>query len=159
MSEEEMGKNLAKLREKIQTECDCAIEGFMKKQIPTSVVDGTIVQELGWILQDIDKILGIANYEKQIQKQQEKIEVYKNKEKFYNKLSEDNEYYVTELEKKDKIIDLMAEYLSIIQDCPSENCGADIKCENRCSNDDGVVKECWKMYFEKKASEEDVKNM
>ena len=29
----------------------------MKKQIPTSVVDGTIVQELGWILGEIDKIL------------------------------------------------------------------------------------------------------
>ena len=48
---------LEELREKIAKEYDCAMEGFMKKQIPTSIVDGTIVQELGWILQEIDKII------------------------------------------------------------------------------------------------------
>lgn len=48
---------LLELREKLQKEYDCARKGFMKKQIPTSVVDGTIVQEIGWILQEIDKLL------------------------------------------------------------------------------------------------------
>ena len=48
---------LQELKKKLQKEWDCAREGFMKKQIPTSVVDGTIVQEIGWILQEIDKLL------------------------------------------------------------------------------------------------------
>ena len=52
-----------------------------------------------------------------------------------------------EIEKKDKIIDEMAEYLSIIRDCPNEDCGANLDCENRCSNDDSIYAECWKMYF------------
>ncbi len=54
----ELEESLIKLKEKMQKEYNCAIEGFIKKQIPTSVVDGTIAQELGWILQEIDKILG-----------------------------------------------------------------------------------------------------
>lgn len=45
------------MKDKLLKEYKCAEEGFMKKQIPTSVVDGTIVQELGWILQEIDKLL------------------------------------------------------------------------------------------------------
>lgn len=48
---------ILKLKEKLENEYQCAIKGFMKKQIVTSVVDGTIAQETGWILQEIDKIL------------------------------------------------------------------------------------------------------
>ena len=59
--DKELEKRLKKLKEKIIKEYDCAREGFMKKQIPTSVVDGTIVQELGWILGEIDKILDKEN--------------------------------------------------------------------------------------------------
>lgn len=53
----ELEVKLQILKGKIIKEQDCAKEGFMKKQIPTSIVDGTIVQELGWILEEIDKIL------------------------------------------------------------------------------------------------------
>lgn len=53
----EIEEKIKNLKEKITKEYDCAIEGFMKKQIPTSVTDGAIAQELGWILGEIDKIL------------------------------------------------------------------------------------------------------
>lgn len=55
---ERMNDELIKLRTALQKEYDCAMEGFMKKQISTSVVDGTIAQETGWILNELDKILG-----------------------------------------------------------------------------------------------------
>lgn len=55
-----------------------------------------------------------------------------------------------EIEKKDRIIDEMAGYLAIIRDCPNEDKGANIDCENRCSTDDDIYAECWKMYFERK---------
>lgn len=48
---------IIKLKDAIKKEYDASIEGFMQKQIPTSVVDGTIAQETGWILQELDKIL------------------------------------------------------------------------------------------------------
>ena len=50
-------EELSKLKDKLVKEYEAAQEGFIKKQIPTSVVDGTIVQEVGWILNEIDKIL------------------------------------------------------------------------------------------------------
>lgn len=53
-------------------------------------------------------------------------------------------------EKNRKIIDLMAEYISNIQDCPLENCGVDLDCENRCDNNEKLIEECWKIYFESK---------
>ena len=58
------------------------------------------------------------------------------------------------IEKQQKTIDEMAGYLAIIRDCPNENCGANLDCENRCNNDDDLVKECWKMYFERKIENE-----
>ena len=48
---------IRELKEKLVKEYVCATKGFMKKQIPTSVVDGTIAQETGWIIAEIDKIL------------------------------------------------------------------------------------------------------
>lgn len=60
---------------------------------------------------------------------------------------------VQELEKvvenQEKIIDLMAGYLSVVRDCPNEDFGANMDCDNRCSNDDDLIKECWKIYFER----------
>lgn len=64
------------------------------------------------------------------------------------------ETVLSELKKKDKIIDEMAEYLSIIRDCPNKDKGANLDCENRCSNDDKIYAECWKMYFERKVEVE-----
>lgn len=55
------------------------------------------------------------------------------------------------LEKKDKIIDLTAEYISNITDCPFESEGKYLDCEKMC--DVRTDKECWKQYFENKAKE------
>lgn len=54
---------------------------------------------------------------------------------------------------KEQMIDEMARYIAIIQDCPNENCGADLDCENRCTVNDTIEEECWKMYFERKVKE------
>ena len=59
-----------------------------------------------------------------------------------------------DLENKEKIINEMAEYLAIIRDCPNEDKGANLDCENRCSNDDSIYAECWKLYFENKIKED-----
>lgn len=53
----------------------------------------------------------------------------------------------------EKQIDLMAEYINNIQDCPLENCGVNLDCENRCNNDEKTIKQCWIKYFEKLAKE------
>lgn len=58
-----------------------------------------------------------------------------------------------ENKQQDKIIDEMAGYLSIVRGCPNEDKGVNLDCENRCSNDDNIYEECWKMYFKKKAQE------
>lgn len=54
---------------------------------------------------------------------------------------------------KEQMIDEMAGYIAIIQDCPNENCGANLDCENRCTVNDTIEEECWKMYFERKVRE------
>ncbi len=56
------------------------------------------------------------------------------------------------LEEKDKIIDLMLEYISNITDCPFENEGKYLDCERMC--DVRTDKECWKQYFKSKAEKE-----
>lgn len=66
--------------------------------------------------------------------------------KYFNEIQE-------ELKCKDKQIDLMVEYINNIQDCPLENCGADLDCENRCDNNEKLIEECWKIYFESKVKE------
>ena len=55
-----------------------------------------------------------------------------------------------ENKKLNKIINEMAGYLAIIADCPNADKGANLDCENRCSDDDSIYAECWKLYFEKK---------
>ena len=58
----------------------------------------------------------------------------------------------TESEKKDKMIDEIIGFLATRTwtTCPNEDCGANLDCEKRCSNDDNIYEECWKMYFERK---------
>lgn len=56
-----------------------------------------------------------------------------------------------QLQNKDKIIDLTAEYISNITDCPFESEGKYLDCEKIC--DVRTDKECWKQYFENKAKE------
>lgn len=53
--------------------------------------------------------------------------------------------------KKGKIIDLMAEYISKLTDCPFENEKEYLDCEKMC--DVRIDEECWKQYFENKAKE------
>ena len=69
---------------------------------------------------------------------------------YYNKCKELEQ----ENNKLNKMNDEMAEYMAIIRDCPNEDKGANLDCENRCSNNDSLYAECWKQYFEKKVEEE-----
>ena len=55
------------------------------------------------------------------------------------------------INKQNKIIDLMAEYISNITDCPFESKGKYLDCEKMC--DVRTDKECWKQYFENQAKE------
>lgn len=54
-----------------------------------------------------------------------------------------------EIEKKEKMIDLMAEEISnsILNTCPLADYDVDLDCENKCKDD---YKACWKKYFERK---------
>ena len=54
---------------------------------------------------------------------------------------------------KDKIIDLMAEYISKLTDCPFEKEKKYLDCEEMCDVRNDL--ECWKVYFERKAKELD----
>lgn len=54
---------------------------------------------------------------------------------------------------KDKIIDLMAKYISKLTDCPFEKEKKYLNCEEMCDVRNDF--ECWKVYFEKKAKELD----
>ena len=83
---------------------------------------------------------------------------------FYTKQRNENSPYVIKydtyktilnlIQERDKQIDLMAKYLAIVRDCPNEDKGANLDCEKRCSNDDNIYTECWKIYFKNKAEEE-----
>lgn len=71
----------------------------------------------------------------------------------YQKALEDLVKSVKENSLLKKQVNLMAEYINNIQDCPLENCGVDLDCENRCDNNEGLAKQCWKIYFENLAKE------
>ena len=64
--------------------------------------------------------------------------------------------HVLECEKKDKIINEIIGFFATRTwaTCPNEDCGANLDCENRCSNDDSIYEECWKMYFEREVENE-----
>ena len=89
--------------------------------------------------------------------EQEAIEVLRkhkeiiDKEYFKTRNSKAIEVVLNVLKEKDKIIDLMLEYISNITDCPFENEGKYLDCERMC--DVRTDKEYWKQYFEYKAKE------
>ena len=68
-------------------------------------------------------------------------------------VEKENQKLKTELKKKDKMIDLMAEEISksIVNTCPFEDYNVDLDCENKCKDD---YKACWKQYFEYKVEED-----
>ena len=77
-------------------------------------------------------------------KEVKKLEKYSLYKEEFSKLNK-------QLQNKDKIIDLMLEYISNITDCPFENEKKYLDCERMC--DVRTDKECWKQYFENKAKE------
>ena len=77
-------------------------------------------------------------------KEVKKLEKYSLYKEEFSKLNK-------QLQNKDKIIDLMLEYISNITDCPFENERKYLDCERMC--DVRTDKECWKQYFENKAKE------
>lgn len=79
-------------------------------------------------------------------KEVKKLEKYSLYKKEFSRLNK-------QLQNKDKIIGLMAKYISDIRDCPFENEGKYLDCERMC--DVRTDMECWKQYFENKAKEEE----
>lgn len=73
----------------------------------------------------------------------------KAKEKADTDLDDLDKGWKVELEKKDKMIDLMAEEIAKLITCPLEDYDYDLDCENKCKNQ---YKDCWKQYFERKAT-------
>ena len=98
----------------------------------------------------------------------EEIEVYdvvlnlitklqkENEEKDKTIESKDRLIYITGIELRDaeKQIELMAEYISNISDCPAEIFNVNLACASRCNA--SIDKECWIKYFENKAKGENV---
>ena len=74
----------------------------------------------------------------------------KAKHKANTDLEDLNRGWELELEKKDKMIDLMAEEMKKRATCPLDDYNYDLDCENKCNNN---TKECWKQYFERKAKD------
>ena len=73
--------------------------------------------------------------------------------KWNKELGEKIEHLIKSYKEYEAVIEEMAEYLSIVRDCPNEDKGANLDCENRCSNDDNLYAECWKQYFRNKVKE------
>ena len=73
----------------------------------------------------------------------------KAKEKADTDLDDLDKGWKVELEKKDKMIDLMAEEMKKRATCPLDDYNYDLDCENKCNNN---TKECWKQYFERKVN-------
>lgn len=67
------------------------------------------------------------------------------------KIADERDELKQELEQKNKQVDLMAEYISNITDCPFESEKTYLDCKRMC--DVRTDKECWKQYFENKAKE------
>ena len=77
-----------------------------------------------------------------------------NEEKDKTIESKDRLIYITGIELRDaeKQIELMAEYISNISDCPAEIFNVNLACASRCNA--SIDKECWIKYFENKVKEE-----
>ena len=109
------------------------------------------------IIKDIDKDYFFTFGEiiiNLIQEQQKEIETKQNRIQELEKALIDDDYkYREEMKQKDKMIDETIGFIATRTwaTCPNEDCGANLDCENRCSNDDNIYEECWKMYFENQA--------
>ena len=52
--------------------------------------------------------------------------------------------------RKNELIKEISKYLVSIRDCPAEDFGVDLDCENNCSIEDELIIKCWIKYFESK---------
>ena len=77
-------------------------------------------------------------------KEVKKLKKYSLYKKEFSKLNK-------QLQNKDKIINLMLDYISNITDCPFESEGKYLDCEKMCDVRTNV--ECWKQYFTSRAKE------
>ena len=98
----------------------------------------------------------------------EEIEVYDVVLNLITKLQKENEEKDKTIESKDRLIwitgielrdaekqiDLMAEYIANISDCPAEIFNVNFACANRCNA--SIDKECWIKYFENKMKEDNI---
>ena len=138
------------------------IEKTNKKFDKNKKIEVKILKELGKLKQESEKLkqesenLKSDNLQKARLLEMFDTGKYRNKYLKERRKEEPNllypdsdEVYKRYYEQK-KQINLMAKYIDNIQECPLENCDTDLDCENRCSNDKNLTKECWKMYFEKK---------
>lgn len=117
----------------------------MNEKEAKEIIDNMSEQELNDFI-----FFALQEVEKENQKLKTELEK-KNKqiEQYQNMLATNDMLHVLECEKKDKIIDLMAEEISknILNTCPLADYNVDLDCENKCQDN---YKECWKQYFEKK---------
>ena len=94
--------------------------------------------------------------EKYVHSLEIKIQKLMKKNERKNKIinSKDRLIYITgiELRNAEKQIELMAEYIANISDCPAEIFNVNFACANRCNA--SIDKECWIKYFENKVEEE-----
>lgn len=87
----------------------------MKEDI--NVLNNMIEKSKSLREEDFYKIIGIKqlqalfNLIQAYKEQQVELEVFKQKEEFYTRLSNDNDYFAKELEKKNKMIDEILEIL------------------------------------------------
>lgn len=123
-----------------------AIE-YIKYQIGTgNLING--YTNMHYFKKYLERILNL------IQEQHEEIETKQNRTEELEKALIDDDYkHKVEMKKKNNMIDKIIGFLATRTwaTCPNEDCGANLDCENRCSNDDNIYEECWKMYFENQA--------
>ena len=81
----------------------------------------------------------------------ENIKKDKQIEQYQKMLATNDMLHIKESQEKDKIIDLMAEDISELTDCPFERKKKYLDCEKMC--DVRTDKECWKQYFKDKVNE------
>ena len=139
----------------------------MNEEEAREIIDNMSEQELNdfifFALQEVEK--ENQKLKTKLEKKDKKIEEYKmllakmhgqflnsdikSNKKYREDLEALNEGWKLELEKKDKIIDLMSEEISksIVNTCPFADYNVDLDCENKCKDD---YKSCWKKYFERK---------
>lgn len=74
------------------------------------------------------------------------LKIYKEQDNYNSIVEKKNE----QIQKKDQMIDLMADEIGKLITCPLEDYNCDLDCENKCKNQ---YKDCWKQYFERKAEQ------